>query len=224
MSFIRIQRVTKEYRDGNGTVLALDRVNFEIEAGEFVAITGTSGSGKSTLLTVLGGLNSPSSGRVYVDDINVYDLKPEIRADFRHFYIGFLFQSLHLVEYLTAIENIMLPLMIDGIPRRQQRDAAAMMLDRVGLGSKSHRLPGNLSGGEQSRVAIARAIVNRPRIILADEPTGSLDSRTGQEIMELFCELNEEITIAMVTHDAENQKYASRNIRLSDGALIGGSV
>lgn len=219
MAFIELHKVGKTYSsNGSGAVATvLQDVNLAVEEGEFVSIVGPSGSGKSTLLTVLGGMNRPSSGRVLIDGISVYDLAVERRADFRHEYIGFVFQQLHLVPYLTALENVMLPLCITGLPQGAQITRAREALSRVKLQSKGHRLPGQLSGGEQERVAIARAIVNHPPLVLADEPTGSLDSKTGQEIMDLFRKLNESLTIFMVTHNPESRRYYSRVIHLMDG-------
>ncbi len=221
MSLIEVRQITKQYRDGARVVAAIDAVSFDIEDGDFVAITGSSGSGKSTLLTVLGVLNRPTGGTLTIDGIEVYGLTAERQADFRHVYIGFVFQSLHLIPYLSAMENVMLPLLIGPESRQRQREMASEVLTRVGLGEKLHRLPSNLSGGEQSRVAIARAIVNRPRIILADEPTGSLDSRTGDEIIELFGDLNKDLTIIMVTHDEKIQSVVPRCIHLRDGRMCG---
>lgn len=183
MAFIELHKVGKTYSSNGSAAFAtvLQDVNLGVEEGEFVSIVGPSGSGKSTLLTVLGAMNCPSAGRVLIDRISVYDLAVERRADFRREYIGFVFQQLHLVPYLTALENVMLPLCITGLSADAQMTRAREALGRVKLQSKGHRLPGQLSGGEQERVAIARAIVNHPPLVLADEPTGSLDSKTGQE-------------------------------------------
>ncbi|EGW39629.1 ABC transporter ATP-binding protein [Desulfosporosinus sp. OT] len=220
MSLIRVCEATKTYRGGDGVVEALKNVNLEIAEGEFLALMGPSGSGKSTLLSILGGLNPPTSGKLIIDDIDVYALAPERLADFRHEYVGFVFQQYQLIPYLTALENVMLPLAISSRPGKEQREMALAVLDKVGLTSKSLRLPSQLSGGEQNRVAIARAIVNQPAIIFADEPTGSLDSKTAVELLELFQALNRDgLTIIMVTHNKENLEWVSRTVYIRDGVL-----
>ena len=220
MSLIKVLEVTKTYKGGDGVVEALKNINLEIAEGEFLALMGPSGSGKSTLLSVLGGLNPPTSGKLMIDDIDVYALAPERLADFRHEYVGFVFQQYQLIPYLTALENVMLPLAITSRPGKEQRDMAHTVLDKVGLGSKSLRLPNQLSGGEQNRVAIARAIVNEPAIIFADEPTGSLDSKTAMELLELFQTLNQGgLTMIMVTHNQENLEWVSRAVYIRDGVL-----
>jgi putative ABC transport system ATP-binding protein len=220
MSYINAKKLTKEYGTGETTVTAVGGVNLGIDAGEFVAIMGESGSGKSTLLSMLGGLNAPTSGSFLVDGVDVYTLTSDERADFRKGSIGFVFQNFHLLPYLTLAENVMLPLAIVKMGRKKKLAAAVDALARVGLSGKAHRLPNQISGGEQERVAIARAIVNHPPIILADEPTGNLDTRTGLEIMKLLTALNHEgITVIMVTHSNEYAHYARRLIRLSDGRV-----
>ena len=183
---------------------------------------GESGSGKSTLLAVLGGMSQPTSGGITVAGEKLYQLLPEKLADFRAANLGFVFQSFHLIPYLTAIENVMLPLAIVTGKAAAKRGAAQAALERVGLGGKPERLPNQLSGGEQERVAIARAIVNSPKILLADEPTGNLDSKTSEEVMMLFRELNSAgQTVVMVTHNHENGAYADRTIFLKDGLVVG---
>ncbi len=220
MSAIHVDNLVKQYGSGESSVLAVRGINLEIESGALMAIMGQSGSGKSTLLSMLGALNTPTSGKYKVDDIDVYALKPEQRADFRMKYLGFVFQSFHLVPYLTLHENVMLPLAPMKIKRRQKRNWAETALEKVGLGGKSHRLPNQISGGEQERVAIARAIVNKPPILLADEPTGNLDTTTSEEIMRLLQSLNSGgMTILMVTHNPENAKFAHRVIHLKDGLV-----
>jgi putative ABC transport system ATP-binding protein len=220
MSLIKVCEVTKTYKGGDGVVVALKEINLEITEGEFLALMGPSGSGKSTLLSVLGGLNPPTSGKLMIDDIDVYALAPERLADFRHEYVGFVFQQYQLIPYLTALENVMLPLAITSCPGKEQREMAHTVLEKVGLGSKAHRLPNQLSGGEQNRVAIARAIVNQPAIIFADEPTGSLDSKTATELLGLFQILNRDgLTIIMVTHNKENLAWVSRAVYIRDGIL-----
>ena len=223
MNYIHADRLVKQYGTGEATVTAVGGVSLQIGEGEFVAIMGESGSGKSTLLSMLGGLNAPTSGRFLVNGTEVYALTSDERADFRKKSIGFVFQNFHLLPYLTLAENVMLPLAIMNGNKKQKLSAAIDALARVGLRSKATRLPNQISGGEQERVAIARAIVNRPPIILADEPTGNLDTRTGGEIMKLLTSLNQEgITVIMVTHSNEYAHCARRLIRLSDGQLLRG--
>jgi putative ABC transport system ATP-binding protein len=220
MSLIEIKELRKSYETGGEQVPALVDVNLNIEPGEFISVMGPSGSGKSTLLTILGGLNHPTEGDVRVDDISIYRLPLERLADFRREYVGFIFQSFQLIPYLTVVENVMLPLSITDTPNHQQHRIAGNLLERIGLEGKGRRLPDQLSGGEQERVAIARALVNSPPILLADEPTGNLDSRMGKEIMELFKALNEEgQTIVMVTHNPENMAFSTRTIHLRDGRV-----
>lgn len=221
MALIELHKVTKVYQSDGTEVRALQGVDLTVEEGEIVTLMGPSGSGKSTLLTILGAMNPPTTGQMVVDDIDVYRLSVEQRADFRHEYLGFVFQQLQLIPYLTAVENVLLPLAISKRSHREQHAMAVAALERVGLGDKMNRLPNQLSGGEQGRVAIARAIVNRPPIILADEPTGSLDTRTGEEVMRLFKDLNEEgLTILIVTHNPENTHYSRRTIYIRDGRIV----
>jgi len=220
MSLIEIKNVSKYYVSGEERVAALRQLDLSVAAGEFVAVMGPSGSGKSTLLNILGALSHPSEGEMLVDDIPVYTLRSEKRADFRSSYIGFVFQSFHLIPYLTIMENVMLPMTIVSHRNGKQKKLAYGVLEKVGLAEKAGRLPNQLSGGEQERVAIARALVNNPPIILADEPTGNLDSVTGKEIMKLFADLNHEgQTIIMVTHNPENSSFAHRIIHLKDGRI-----
>jgi len=220
MSLIEIKKLYKAYESGEECVMALVDVDLHIGRGEFISVMGPSGSGKSTLLTILGGLNHPTKGDVVIDDIPIYKLSLEKLADFRREYLGFIFQSFQLIPYLTVIENVMLPLSITEKSNREQLKMAEEILDRIGLRGKGKRLPDQLSGGEQERVAIARALVNSPPILMADEPTGNLDSKTGKEIMELFKTLNEEgQTIVMVTHNPENIAFSTRTIFLKDGRV-----
>jgi putative ABC transport system ATP-binding protein len=221
MPLINITNLKKHYTSGNETVEALRGVDITIEAGEFITIMGQSGSGKSTLLSVLGGMNHPTTGEVEMAGIKLYQLPGEKLADFRAQNLGFVFQSFHLIPYLTAIENVMLPLAIVKMGTTAKKSAARQALERVGLGAKLERLPNQLSGGEQERVAIARAIVNNPHILLADEPTGNLDSKTSDEVMALFQELNAAgQTVVMVTHNPDNGQYADRTIHLKDGIVV----
>lgn len=221
MALIEIKNVKKQYSSGDDVVEALRGVDISIEAGEFITIMGQSGSGKSTLLSVLGGMNHPTSGEVEMAGVNIYQLPGEKLADFRAQNLGFVFQSFHLIQYLTAIENVMLPLAIVKMSTKAKTASARQALEQVGLGNKLDRLPNQLSGGEQERVAIARAIVNNPHILLADEPTGNLDSSTSEEVMALFRELNDAgQTVVMVTHNPDNGKYADRTINLKDGKVM----
>ena len=221
MALVELVQVTKVYNGAAMPVRALGGVDLAIDEGEFVALMGPSGSGKSTLLSVLGAMNPPTSGSVRVDDLDVYRLGAERLADFRREYLGFVFQSLFLVPYLTAIENVMLPLAAARIAGTMQRGMAMDALARVALGDKTARLPRDLSGGEQQRVAIARAVVNSPPLLLADEPTGCLDSVTGASIMELFKDLQAGgLTIFMVTHDAAIGSHADRIVMLRDGLRV----
>ncbi len=216
---IEIQNIGKDYQEGESTVQAIREMSFFIDDGEFVSIMGQSGSGKSTLLSILGGLNHPTRGRILLDTLDIYELSSEQRADLRSEYIGVIFQSFQLIPYLTVLENVKLPMAITGKKAKVQDKMARDVLDRVGLANKADRLPDQLSGGEQERVAIARAIVNKPPILLADEPTGSLDSKTADEIMALLKELNSEgQTIIMVTHNPEACKHTSRIIQVRDGS------
>jgi putative ABC transport system ATP-binding protein len=222
MPFITIEKVSKVY-EANGdsaTVRVLSDVSADIAEGEFVCLMGPSGSGKSTLLTIVGAMNHPSKGRVLVDEIDVYGLEDERRADFRREYLGFVFQQHHLMPYLNAIENAMLPLATSSESAKWKHERAMASLEKVGLADKVSRLPNQLSGGEQGRLAIARAIVNEPPLILADEPTGSLDTKTGREVMEVFLKLNGQgQTVFMVTHNPENSALAHRIINIVDGRI-----
>ena len=217
---IEFQNVSKIYNSEDAPVHALNGVSLTIGEGEFVALMGPSGSGKSTLLTVLGGMNSPSAGHVLIDGIDVYALSPEKQADFRHEYIGFVFQQLQLLPYLTALENILLALAISPMPRGEKVSRAREALARVGLSGKERRLPYQLSGGEQGRVAVARAVVNQPPLLLADEPTGNLDRATGAQVLDLLRELNRSgQTVVMVTHDAQAAASAERTVNILDGQI-----
>jgi len=220
MSLIEMRKLSKIYNGGEEKVHALIGVDLTIDKGEFISVMGPSGSGKSTLLTILGGLNHPTEGDLVVDEIPIYQLPMERLADFRREYLGFIFQSFQLIPYLKVIENVMLPLSITARSNREQTRMAEEILEKVGLKPKASRLPDQLSGGEQERVAIARALVNSPPILMADEPTGNLDSKTGTEIMGLFKTLNREgQTIIMVTHNLENTAYSTRTISLKDGKV-----
>jgi putative ABC transport system ATP-binding protein len=221
MSYIIAEQVTRTFGSEDSLVTAVDDISFEIAAGEFVAVMGESGAGKSTLLGTIGAMNAPTSGRLVVDEIDVYGLHQEKQADFRREFLGFIFQSFHLVPYLTVIENVMLPLAVIKLEKRKKQAMAIDALTQVGLADKAHRLPNQISGGESERVAVARAIVNEPPVLLADEPTGNLDTKTTQGIMELLARLNQDsMTIIMVTHSQECARYAHRIMQISDGCLI----
>ncbi|HWO00638.1 MAG TPA: ABC transporter ATP-binding protein [Blastocatellia bacterium] len=222
MAFVEVNEVNKVYQlNGAGSdVCVLSGVSLEIGEGEFVCLMGPSGSGKSTLLTIVGAMNHPTTGSVLIDSIDVYGLSEERRADFRREYLGFVFQQHHLMPYLNTLENVMLPFAAAPGTTKQKRARAMAALESVGLADKALRLPNQLSGGEQGRLAIARAIVNQAPLILADEPTGTLDTHTGREIMEVFLSLNAAgQTIFMVTHNPENARLAHRTVNLRDGRL-----
>lgn len=217
---ISIKDLTKTYQTRGGAVHALSGVSLDIYKGESVAVMGQSGSGKSTLLSIIGGLSRPSGGTIEIDGVEIYSLSQEKRADFRLKKIGFVFQQFQLIPYLTALENVMLPLASSRGSSRQKKELARHVLERVGITREINRLPSEISGGEQERVAIARALINDPPVILADEPTGSLDTKTGTEIMELFETLNREgQTLLMVTHNPLNTSYMGRTIIMKDGNL-----
>ena len=221
MSYIVADNLVKKYGEGEAAVEAIHEMSFQIDSGEFVGVMGESGAGKSTLLSIMGAMNAPTSGSFVVDDIDVYRLKSEQRADFRREFLGFVFQSFHLVPYLSVLENVMLPLAIIKLSKKKKHAMATDALAWVGLEKKADRLPNQISGGEMERVAIARAIVNEPPVLLADEPTGNLDTKTSKEVMELLQRLNGEgSTIIMVTHSPENAKYAQRLMHVSDGRLV----
>jgi putative ABC transport system ATP-binding protein len=222
MYFVVVEKVSKFYRtNGVSAVQVLTDVDAKIKEGEFVCLMGPSGSGKSTLLTIVAAMNRPSEGKVFVDGIDVYGMADERRADFRREYLGFVFQQHHLMPYLNAAENVMLPLATSHLGAKEKRQRAMSVLEKVGLADKAKRLPNQLSGGEQGRLAIARAIVNDPPLLLADEPTGALDTKTGHEVMEVFLDLNAQgQTIFMVTHNPENARLAHRTIHIRDGMVV----
>jgi putative ABC transport system ATP-binding protein len=220
MSLIDLKQVTKRYVNGADCVTALQAMSLSVDEGTFLGVMGPSGSGKSTLLSVLGGLTSPSSGTVSIDGIDVYGLSQEKQADFRREYLGFVFQSHNLIPYLNALENVMLPLAVTKLSSAEKRQRAEAMLERVGLPGRMLHLPQQLSGGEQERVAIARSLVNNPPLLLADEPTGSLDSATSLQVMNLLAELHQSgQTIIMVTHNTENLEWVDRTVYLRDGLI-----
>jgi putative ABC transport system ATP-binding protein len=219
---IRLQNIVKEYRIGEIVIPALRDVTIDIDRGEFVAVTGASGSGKSTLLNVLGCLDCATSGKYLLDSEDITSLNADELADIRNRRIGFVFQNFNLLPRTSALENVELPLYYGRpVDHHTRRARAREMLDRLGLADRHHHHPSQLSGGQQQRVAIARALVNRPALILADEPTGNLDSKSGHEIMALFRELNADgITVVMVTHDPAVAGQARRAIRMQDGEVV----
>ena len=218
---IQIIDVKKYYQMGPDTIHALDGISLTIEPGEFVSIIGPSGSGKSTLMNLIGCLDTPTSGQYILDGTPVQKLSRNELAHVRNRSIGFVFQTFNLLPRLTAAENVEVPLVYSGLDRKLRRTTALEMLERVGLADRSRHLPNELSGGQRQRVAVARALAARPSVLLADEPTGALDTKTGEEIMELFMKLNDEgTTIILVTHDNELAEQAQRVIRIKDGKIV----
>jgi putative ABC transport system ATP-binding protein len=219
---IRVENLHKTYRMGDVEVPALRGINLAIDRGEFVAVMGSSGSGKSTFMNILGCLDRPTTGKYYLDGQEVGSLTPNEWAHIRNKRIGFVFQGFNLLARTTALENVELPMMYNGFASRERHQRALEVLSLVALGERRHHTPNQLSGGQQQRVAIARALVNRPSLILADEPTGNLDSVTSNEIMELFQRLNagEGITIILVTHEPDIAEHAKRQIVFRDGLVI----
>ncbi len=218
---LSVQDLTRVYEVGGEQVRALDGVSFEIHRGEYVAIVGQSGSGTSTLMNVLGCLDTPTSGRYAIAGAEVSTLSDDALADLRNREIGFVFQTFQLLPRSTAAANVELPLVYRGVPRRERRARAEQALAAVGLASRMHHRPNELSGGQRQRVAIARALVGNPSLLLADEPTGNLDSATGEEIVRLFAELHERgHTIVLVTHEPRLAARCPRAIRLSDGRVV----
>jgi len=220
-SLIVCEDIWKIYRIGDVEVQALRGLSLTIEQGEFVAIMGSSGSGKSTLMNILGCLDQPTRGRYHLNGIEVGDLRPDRLAEIRNQQIGFVFQSFNLIPRTSALENAQLPLFYRGLSLKEQRAQAAAAIQRVGLSGREHHYPTQLSGGQQQRVAIARALVTSPSLLLADEPTGNLDTTSSQEIMGILQGLNREgITVILVTHEADLAAYASREVVIKDGRVL----
>ena len=222
-SLVVLDNAWKVYRLGYTRVYAVRGISLELYESEFTAIVGPSGSGKSTLLYLIGGLDKPTRGRVIVDGMEISRFSESRLAEYRRRYVGFVFQQFHLIPRLTALENVEIAMMARGIPQSERRRRALELLEMVGLRDRAYHRPGELSGGEQQRVAIARALANNPKLLLADEPTGNLDSVTARSIMELFRRLVDEqgVTIIMVTHNLELVRYCDRVVKLRDGVVIG---
>ncbi|WP_123053213.1 ABC transporter ATP-binding protein [Clostridium sp. JN-1] len=222
---IKLENLVKVYDTGAIKLKALKEINLEIEKEEYVAIMGASGSGKSTLMNVLGCLDKLTDGKYYLEDTDVSSLDDNSLAEIRNKKIGFVFQAFNLLPKLTAIDNVELPMMYAGVSKQEREKKAKWALDRVGLSNRIHHKPNEMSGGQKQRVAIARALVNNPSIILADEPTGNLDSVSSEEIMGIFQGLNDEgVTIVMVTHEPDIAMHTKRNVVFKDGAIISDSL
>jgi putative ABC transport system ATP-binding protein len=217
---LALQSVSKTYTHRGRTVKALDNANLEVQNGDFIAVVGPSGSGKSTLLLMLGGMLSPASGRVLVDGQSLYDMGTDKRAELRRKKIGFVFQTFNLIPYLTAMENVQVPLLLTGVNERIQQERAASLLTRLGLADRLDHKPSELSVGQQQRVALARMLANDPAVVLADEPTGNLDPDTSGQIIDFLEEVNREgRTVVMVTHDMRAAQRVKRILRLVDGTI-----
>lgn len=221
---IEVKGVSKAYRMGKEVVTALKDVSLKIDKGEFVAIIGPSGSGKSTLMHLIGGLDTPTVGSVYIEENDISKLKDKMLSKYRNEKIGFVFQAFNLENTQTALENVMMPLIFAGVSKKERKQRAKEALEQVGLGNYLKHKPNEMSGGQRQRVSVARALVNKPEIIFADEPTGNLDSKSGESIMELFKEINDKgFTVIMVTHNPLEAAKAKRVIKIMDGQIISDS-
>ena len=226
MALIEVKNAIKTYRTGEDSFNAMNNVSLSIEEGEFVAIMGASGSGKSTFMNMLGTLDKPNSGSYFLDGVDMLSLGPDELAEVRNLKMGFVFQGFNLISRTTALENVELPMIYKGIPEEERIIRAKETLRIVGLENREDHMPNQMSGGQQQRVAIARAIVNDPPLILADEPTGNLDTKTSIEVMEFFVKLNEQMgkTIVLVTHEPDIAEYCKRVVRFKDGNIISDEV
>lgn len=222
MALIEVKNAIKTYQMGDELFYAMNDISFEIEQGDFVAIMGASGSGKSTCMNMLGTLDKPNSGEYYLDGVDVFSLNADELSDIRNNKIGFVFQGFNLISRTSAIDNVMMPMIYKGIPEEERYERARQALKIVGLEKKENNLPSQMSGGQQQRVAIARAIVNDAPLILADEPTGNLDTKTSVDVMKFFVNLNEKLgkTIVLVTHEPDIAEYTKRTLRFKDGKII----
>lgn len=218
---IQIKDLHKSYHMGNNSLHVLKGINFNVNEGEFVAIMGSSGSGKSTLLNILGILDEADSGQYTLDGLLIKDLNEKVAAKYRNEFLGFVFQSFNLINYKSALDNVAMPLYYQGMKRKQRIEKALHYLEKVGIADWSHHLPSELSGGQKQRVAIARALVSEPKVLLADEPTGALDTKTSYEVMELIQEINDDgKTILVVTHEHDIANMTKRIVNLKDGVII----
>lgn len=218
---IQIKDLHKSYHMGSNSLHVLKGINFNVKEGEMVSIMGSSGSGKSTLLNILGILDEADSGSYVLDGVPIKNLNEKVAANYRNKFLGFIFQSFNLINYKTALDNVALPLYYQGLKHKERTEKAEYYLEKVGLSEWSHHLPSELSGGQKQRVAVARALASNPKVLLADEPTGALDSRTSQEVMELIQSINDEgMTILMVTHEHDIAQMTKRIVHLKDGVII----
>ena len=226
MALIEVKNAIKTYQTGEDSFNALNNVSLSVEKGEFVAIMGTSGSGKSTFMNMLGSLDKPNSGSYYLDGIDMFSLNANELAEIRNLKMGFVFQGFNLIARTSALENVELPMIYKGIPEAERKERAKKALKIVGLENREDHMPNQMSGGQQQRVAIARAIVNDPPLILADEPTGNLDTRTSIEVMEFFVNLNKSMgkTIILVTHEPDIAQYCKRVVKFKDGNIVSDTI